>query len=101
MGDYFGQPIGEIEMIDHYRDNEIYLREIRFSIPIEKWSEFERSQAFRETAAFVKGLETQYSTYEPPVLRWPQETEACAEEGAAPEAVGSVWDRVRRAFRGR
>lgn len=101
MSDYGGELVGEIEITDLYEDNEIFLREVRFSIPFEKWSEFEKLQGYREIAAFVEGLRTQYNTAQPPELRWPEETEENSERKAEDAECVSVWDRVRKVFRNR
>lgn len=59
MGRYFNPPVGELEITPFYSNNEICWEELRFSVPIEKWSEFQNSQLFHDLEAYVADLQTQ------------------------------------------
>lgn len=48
-----------IDVTPYYADNVLYLKEVRFGIPGGKWSEFERSQVYRQLVDYVHSLKTQ------------------------------------------
>lgn len=56
---FFAENPGKIEVVPWYADNEICCQEIRFSIPPYAWSEFLKSDLFRELQEYVDSLETQ------------------------------------------
>lgn len=59
MGIVFAPNPGELEITPWYADNEIFLQELKFSVPASEWSEFQSSQLFSEIKAFVSGIEKQ------------------------------------------
>lgn len=100
MGRFFHPDFGEIEITPFYSDNELYCQEVRFAIPIEKWSEFEMSPMYQQLKEFVHAQETP----DKPFLHHEAEPEQESEESllrsmiqAHPE---SFWDRVRKRFQG-
>lgn len=54
----FASNPGKIEVLPWYADNEIYLQEVRFSVPASEWNEFLKSDLFRELEAYVGSLKT-------------------------------------------
>lgn len=49
----------EIEVNVLYADNEPFLVEVRFEIPGERWSEFEKSPVYLQLKDYVHSLQTQ------------------------------------------
>lgn len=60
MGRFFPPGYGEMEITPFYSDNEIYCREVRFSIPEDQWCEFENSDAFRILNVWIEKLKIQH-----------------------------------------
>ena len=57
MGVFFPNPYGEIEVTAYYADNQIYCQEVRFSVPVEAWSEFEGSELYRELKQYLSEMQ--------------------------------------------
>lgn len=55
----FSTKLGELEVDPWYADNEIYLVEISFSVAGNEWSEFQKSQLFRDLKAYVRARNQQ------------------------------------------
>lgn len=58
MGQFFPPKLGMIEVTSLYADNEMYCREVRFSVPAEKWSEFEKSPMYQQLVEYVRSVGT-------------------------------------------
>lgn len=50
---YFAPNPGKLEITPSYADNELYLQELKFSVPASEWSEFQKSQLFRSIVEYV------------------------------------------------
>lgn len=57
----------ECEETIFYSDNKACLAEVRFSVPGELWSEFEKSPAYQGLKAHLDSLRTQYTQRQPRV----------------------------------
>ena len=99
MGDFFNPAPGLIEVSDWYSDNKVCWRELKFSIPIEKWSEFENSQLCRDLVAYVETLRTPDTPCEHPVQQCTQGTAQSAGSSNLPAGCESFLDQVRKALR--
>ena len=98
MGIFFPPDYGVLEINSWHSDNEIYCRDVRFAIPIEKWSEFESSPMYQELSAYVEGLQTQDTrceNYEPECT---EENEMCMKNSTSPVRCESFWVRAHRAL---
>ncbi len=51
---YYLPKLGSLEVTPVYVDNEIFCREIRFSVPASEWCEFEKSQLYLDLKDFVE-----------------------------------------------
>lgn len=60
MGRFFPPNPGLIEVETFYSDNEPCVQELRFSIPSEEWSEFEKSQLCLDLTEYVDKLGIRY-----------------------------------------
>lgn len=58
MSKYFAENPGKIEVLPWYANNEICLREVRFSVPASEWNEFLKSDLFRQLEEYVDSLKT-------------------------------------------
>lgn len=54
MSIYISTNPGELEISPLYADNEIVLQEVCFSVWYDEWSEFEKSQLFRDIVSYVE-----------------------------------------------
>ena len=101
MGRYFNPPVGELEITTFYSNNEICWEELRFSVPIEKWSEFQNSQLFHDLEAYVADLQTQDTQNTHRTPEHTVESEASLPHSMQWDHRESFWDRVSRRFRGK
>ena len=53
---YFSTNPGKLEITPSYADNELYLQELKFSVPASEWSEFQKSQLYRSLVEYVNGV---------------------------------------------
>lgn len=60
VGRFFPPNPGLIEVETFYSNNKPCVQELRFSIPSEEWSEFEKSQLYLDLTAYVDKLGIQY-----------------------------------------
>ena len=100
MGRFFAPDFGDFEITAFYSDNEIYCREVRFAIPIEKWSEFETSPMYQRLVDYVHSLQIQER---PPQhhgggLEW--EIDGSSLHSMIPVPRESFWAKVRRRLHG-
>lgn len=56
MGQFFPPERGDMEITEFYADNQPYCREVRFSVPYDEWSEFEKSTFFQELSQYLEDL---------------------------------------------
>lgn len=56
MSMYFASNLGKLDILTWYANNEIYLQEVRFSVPASEWSEFLKSDLFRQLEEYVDSL---------------------------------------------
>lgn len=56
---YFAENPGKIEVVPWYANNEIFLQEVRFSVPASEWNKFLNSDLYRELESYVDSLGTQ------------------------------------------
>lgn len=91
-----------VSVVPWYADNVIYLREVRFSVPGEAWSEFENSQLFRDIVQYER--EIQKRIQDTHIVRCGRE---CTRESLAlpgnqssPVLHESFWVRVHNRLRG-
>mgnify|MGYP005758594175 CR=1 FL=1 len=66
MGRFFAPDFGELEITPFYSDNEIYCQEVRFSVPYDRWPEFERSPEFQRIKELAAELKAQYKKFQYP-----------------------------------
>lgn len=59
MSMFFAENPGKLEVVPWYANNEIFLQEIKFSVPASEWNEFRESDLFRELEKYVDNLKTQ------------------------------------------
>ena len=100
VGRFFAPDFGDLEITAFFADNEIYCREVRFSIPIEKWSEFESSPMYRELTDYVHALEIpeRLPRHHGGGLEW--EIDGSSLHSRSPAPRESFWARARKWFRG-
>ena len=98
MGCFFPPPAGELEINELYADNEIYCREVRFSVPAEKWCEFEKSQLFADVTDYVRSLQTPDTQQQSCERRRGWESEELRQSSMTQERYGSFWVQVRKAL---
>ncbi len=101
MGRFFAPKFGELEITPFYSDNAIYCQEIRFSVPYDQWSEFQRSQTFRGIAEYVDGLQTQYKISAHPAPEHEQEDEQKLLRSMIPDSRESFLALIRNRFQKR
>lgn len=56
---YYPDNICELNVTPYYADDEICFQDVQFSVPGEKWSEFEMLPAYRELTAYLADTRTQ------------------------------------------
>ena len=100
MGRFFAPDFGDFEITPFYSDNEIYCREVRFSVPIEKWSEFESSPMYRELVEYIHSQRPRYKEVPRHEDAPEQETERMILRSMSRAPRESFWARVRRLFQG-
>lgn len=99
MGRFFHPDFGELEVTAFYSDNEIYCQEVRFAIPIEKWSEFETSPMYQQLKAFVHAQEIPDRQIQRHEAVCEPESEELLLRSMLLATRESFWVRVRRWFR--
>ena len=57
MSKNFASDFGKIEVIPWYANNEIYCQEVRFSVPISKWNEFQNQPFFLALKEYLELLQ--------------------------------------------
>ena len=57
MNRNFALDFGEIEVTNWHANNEIYCREVRFSVPISKWNEFQNQPFFLALKKYLELLQ--------------------------------------------
>lgn len=98
MGRFFHPDFGTIEVTPFYSDNEIYCQEVRFAVPIEKWSEFETSPMYQQLKEFVRAQEIPGRPARHHEAVPEQESEALLLRSMIQDRPESFWVRVRRRF---
>lgn len=101
MGAFFPNPYGEIEVTAYYADNQMYCREVRFSVPAEVWSEFEGSELYRELKQYLAEVQKKIpdSNRLPRELPAREENLPCKQRDAKkrfPLTFGGRWHRKPR-----
>ena len=101
MSMFFAENPGKLEIVPWYADNEIYLQEVRFSVPASEWNEFQESDLFQKLVRYVDSLQTQdmhIDIHEPQCIA---ENEALLQNQTSLVCRESVWVRARNLFRRR
>lgn len=101
MSMYFAEDPGKIEVVPWYAGNEIFLQEIKFSVPASEWNEFRESDLFRHLEEYVDSLRTQDMSIGIHELRDIEGIETSLQNQTNPLYRGSVWARFRKLFRRR
>lgn len=101
MSMFFAENPGKIEIVPWYADNEIYLQEVRFSVPASEWNEFQESDLFQELVRYVDSLQTQDTHIDIHEPRYIAEIEASLQNRTSLACRESAWVRVRNLFRRR
>ena len=92
---------GKPEIVPWYADNEIYLQEVKFSVPASEWNEFQESDLFQELVRYVDSRQTQDTHIDIHEPRYIAEIEASLQNRTSLVCHESVWVRVRNLFRRR
>lgn len=100
MGVFFPNPYGEIEVTAYYADNQMYCQEVRFSVPVEAWSEFEGSELYRELKQYLSEMQKKIpdSNRLPHELPAQEESLLCKQQGAKkrfPSVFCGRWRKKR------
>ena len=101
MGRFFAPNFGELEITPFSADNEVYCQEVRFSVPYDQWSEFQKSQTFQGIVEYVDGLKTQYKISPHPEPEHEREDEQRLLRSMLPASRESFWALIRNRFQKR
>lgn len=99
MGRFFPPYYGDIEVTVFYADNKPYCREVRFSIPNDRWIEFETSQTYRQLVDYVRTLQTQRTQTQHHEVEPGAESERLLHHSMRSDRRESFLARVRNRFR--
>ena len=101
MSMFFAENPGKLDVIPWYEDNEIFLQEVRFSVPASEWNEFQESKLFQDIERYVDSLKTrdmQVDIHKPidiAAMEWSLQNQKCLVHHEP------FWVRVRNLFRRR
>ena len=98
MSMFFAENPGNLEIVPWYADNEIYLQEVRFSVPASEWNEFQESDLFQELVRYVDSIRTQDTHTDIHEAQYIEESEASLQNQVNLVCRESVWVRVRNLF---
>lgn len=101
MGRFFAPDFGEMEINTFYSDNVPYCQEVRFSVPYDQWSEFEKSHEFQNLKEYCDQLKSRYKNSQCPDYGHEQENELTQLHSMNMVRCESFWVRVRKLFQKR
>ncbi len=97
---YYLPKLGSLEVTPVYVDNEIFCREIRFSVPASEWCEFEKSQLYLDLKDFVETGHQQT-----PDMRTDNHVQECIKGNVVLSGSSTpqrhlewLWEQVRKRF---
>ena len=96
MTNFFPAHPGRLEAVPWYANNEIYLREVRLSVPSSEWTEFLNSELFRELEQYVDSLETQDTHNDPREKIRISENGELKQNRTSRDIPVSFWALIRR-----
>lgn len=101
MSMYFASNPGKLDILPWYANNEIYLREVRFSVPDSEWNEFLKSDLFRQLEEYVDSLKTPDMHTDIHEKGYRAEIEGLRQNRTYRVTHESFWVRVRKWIHGK